>query len=45
VWNANQSKKTYLLVIDNDKQRTQQEPAPQLTIKKGNLQAMNLDDA
>jgi len=38
-------KKTYLLVIDNDKKRRKQEPAPRLTINGETLQAMNLDDA
>jgi len=38
-------KKTYLLVIDNDKKSREQEPSPRLTIKGGTLQAMNLDDA
>ena len=38
-------KKTYLLVIDNDKKRREQEPAPLLTINRETLQAMNLDDA
>ena len=38
-------KKTYLLVIDNDKKRREQEPAPLLTINGETLQAMNLDDA
>ena len=38
-------KKTYLLVIDNDKKRRKQEPAPLLTINGETLQAMNLDDA
>jgi len=34
-------KKTYLLVIDNDKKRREQEPAPLLTINGETLQAMN----
>ena len=38
-------KKTYLLVIDNDKKRREQEPAQLLTINGETLQAMNLDDA
>ena len=38
-------KKTYFLVIDNDKKRREQEPAPLLTINGETLQAMNLDDA
>jgi len=38
-------KKTYLLVIDNDEKRTEQEPAPLLRINGETLQAMNLDDA
>ena len=38
-------KKTYLLVIDNDKKRGEQEPAPPLTINGETLQTMNLDDA
>ena len=38
-------KKTYLLVIDNDKKRREQEPAPLLTIIGETLQTMNLDDA
>jgi len=39
-------KKTYLLVIDNDKKRREQEPAPLLTMINGEtLQAMNLNDA
>ena len=38
-------KKTYLWVIDNDKKRREQEPAPLLTINGETLQAMNLDDA
>jgi len=33
------------LVIDNDKKRREQEPAPLLTINGETLQAMNLDDA
>jgi len=37
-------KKTYLLVIDNDKNCREQEPAPLLTTNGENLQAMNLDD-
>ena len=39
------AKKTYLLIIDNDKKRREQEPAPLLTINGATLQAMNLDDA
>jgi len=39
------AKKTYLLVIDNDKKRREQEPAPLLTINGETLQAMNLDEA
>jgi len=38
-------KKTYLLVIDNDKKLREQEPAPLLTINGESLQAMDLDDA
>jgi len=38
-------RKTYLLVIDNDKKRREQEPAPLLTINGETLQAMNLDVA
>ena len=38
-------KKTYLLVIHNDKKRREQGPAPLLTINEETLQAMNLDDA
>jgi len=38
-------KKMYLLVMDNDKKRGEQEPAPLLTINGETLQAMNLDDA
>jgi len=38
-------KKTYLLVIENDKKHREQEPAPLLTINRATLQAMNLDDA
>jgi len=38
-------KKAYLLVIDNDKKRREQEPAPLLTINGETLQAMTLDDA
>jgi len=38
-------KKTYLLVIDHDKKRREQEPAPLLTMNGESLQAMNLDDA
>jgi len=38
-------KKTYLLVIDNDTRRREQEPSPLLTINGQTLQAMNLDDA
>jgi len=38
-------KKTYLLVIYNDKKRREQEPAPLLTINGETLQAMHLDDA
>jgi len=34
-----------LLVIDNDKKRREQEPAPLLTINGETLQTMNLDDA
>jgi len=37
-------KKTYLLVVDNDKKRREQEPAPLLAINGETLQAMNLDD-
>jgi len=37
--------KTYLLVIDNDKKRREQEPALLLTINGETLQAMNLDSA
>jgi len=37
-------KKTYLLVIDNDKKGREQEPALLLTINGQILQAMNLDD-
>ena len=37
-------KKTYLLVIDNDKKHREQEPAPLLTINLETLQAFNLDD-
>ena len=37
--------KKYLLVIDNDEKRREQEPAPFLTINGDSLQAMNLDDA
>jgi len=38
-------KKTYLLVIDNDWKRWEQEPAPLLKIDVATFQAMNLDDA
>jgi len=38
-------KKSYLLVIDNDKKCREQEPAPILTINGKTFQAMNLDDA
>jgi len=38
-------KKTYLVVIDNDKKRREQEPAPLLKINRETFQAMNLDDA
>jgi len=38
-------KKTYLLVIDNDKKCREQEPAPLLTINGETVQAMNLNDA
>ena len=38
-------KKTYSSVIDNDKKRGEQEPAPLLTINGETLQAMHLDDA
>ena len=38
-------KKTRLLVIDNDKKRREQEPAPLLTINRETFPAMNLDDA
>jgi len=38
-------KKKYLLVIDNDKKRREQEPAPRLRILRETLEAMNLDDA
>jgi len=38
-------KKTYLLVIDNDKKLREQEPASPLTINGETLQAMNVDDA
>jgi len=34
-----------LFVIDNDKKRRQQEPAPLSTINRETLQAMNLDEA
>jgi len=37
--------KTKLLVINNGKQRREQEPAPLLTIHGETLQAMNFDDA
>jgi len=37
-------KKTYLLVIDIDRKRREQEPASLLTINGETLQAMNLDD-
>jgi len=37
-------KKTYLLVIDNDKKRREQEPALLLTINRETLQVMDLDD-
>ena len=38
-------KKTYLLVIDKNQKRREQEPALLLTINGETLQAMNLDDA
>jgi len=38
-------KKNCLLVIDNDKRRRKQKPAPLLTINGEDLQAINLDDA
>jgi len=38
-------KKTYLLEIDNDKKRKEQEPAPLLKINGEFLQAKSLDDA
>ena len=38
-------KKTYLLVIDNDKKRREQEPALLLTINGETLRTMNLHDA
>jgi len=38
-------KKTYFLVIDNDKKRREQKPAPLLTTNGETLQAMNLNDA
>jgi len=38
-------KKTYLLVIDDDIKRREQEPAPLLTIDGETLQTMNLHDA
>jgi len=38
-------KKTYLLVIDHDKKRREQEPAPLLTINGETPQATNFDDA
>jgi len=38
-------KKTFLLVIDHDTKRREQEPAPLLTINGETLQSMNLDDA
>ena len=38
-------KKTYLLVLQNDKRCREQEPAPLLTINGETYQAMNLDDA
>jgi len=41
----NNVKKTYLLVINNDKKRREQEPAPLLTINGETLRAMNLNDA
>ena len=44
-WCGMQIKKTDLLVIDNDKKRREQEPAPLLAINGETLQAMNLDDA
>jgi len=37
--------KPHLSVIDNDKKRREQEPAPLLTINGETLQAMNLDNA
>jgi len=37
-------KKTYSVVIDNDKKRREQEPVPLLTINRETLQAMDLDD-
>jgi len=37
--------KKYLFVINNDKKRREQEPAPLLTINGETLQAMNFDDA
>jgi len=38
-------KKTYLLVIDNDKKCREQKPAPLLTINRETLQSINVDDA
>jgi len=38
-------KKTYLLIMDNDNKRREQEPALLLTINRETLQALNLDDA
>jgi len=47
VWGGMQInvKKTYWLVIHNDKKRREQEPVPLLTINGETLQAINLDDA
>jgi len=38
-------KKTYLLVIDNDRKRKAQESAPLLTMNGENLLVKNFDDA
>ena len=37
-------KKAYLLVIDDDKKRREQEPVPLVAINGETLQAMNLDN-
>ena len=40
VWNANQCEENVFVVIDNDKKRREQEPAPLLTINGETLQRL-----